>query len=140
MRRNRIRLPAAMAATAVILVAGSASAAQQANTVEMLLQQCEAYVSEDAENPSRMTCENTIWSTLQAMDVSRKVDPAFRPPYCKPEGTQISIREGADLFVKYVNEHLGGHASALIIPECGHNDRCVYTTDAALPAIFPPVP
>jgi hypothetical protein len=94
-----------MAATAVILVAGSASAAQQANTVEMLLQQCEAYVSEDAENPSRMTCENTIWSTLQAMDVSRKVDPAFRPPYCKPEGTQISIREGADLFVKYVNEH-----------------------------------
>jgi len=52
-----------------------------------------------------MTRENTICSTLQATDFSKKVDPAFRPPYCKPEGTEISIREGADLFVKYVNEH-----------------------------------
>jgi len=24
------------------------------------------------------------------------------------------------------------------VPECGHNDRCVYTTDAVLPIIFPP--
>jgi len=104
-RRNSTRLPALIVAMAAILAAGSASAAQQPNTAETLLQQCEAYVSEDAENPSRMTCENTIWSTLQAVDFSKKVDPAFRPPYCKPEGTEISIREGADLFVKYVNEH-----------------------------------
>ena len=24
-----------------------------------------------------------------------------------------------------------------IVPECGHNDRCVFTTDAVLPLIFP---
>jgi hypothetical protein len=23
------------------------------------------------------------------------------------------------------------------VPECGHNDRCVFTTDAVLPLIFP---
>jgi len=27
-----------------------------------------------------------------------------------------------------------------IVSECGHNDRCVYTTDAVLPVIFPHVP
>jgi pimeloyl-ACP methyl ester carboxylesterase len=49
-------------------------------------------------------------------------------------------RARGEAFVKYVNERLGGRARALIVPECGHNDRCVYTTDAVLPVIFPPVP
>ena len=46
-------------------------------------------------------------------------------------------RARGEAFVKYINEHLGAKASVMIIPECGHNDRCVYTTDAALPVIFP---
>jgi hypothetical protein len=25
------------------------------------------------------------------------------------------------------------------VPECGHNDRCMYTTDAVFPVIFPKV-
>lgn len=112
MRRTKIRLAFPIAAGA-ILAAGLAvlspgtgwAAGQEPNTAETLLQQCEAYVSEDAENQARMTCENTIWSILQAMDYSPKVDPSFKAPYCKPEGTQISIREGADLYVKYVNAH-----------------------------------
>ena len=37
----------------------------------------------------------------------------------------------------YINARLGASAKALIVPECGHNDRCVYTTDAVLPVIFP---
>src|SRR5215475_1628627 len=109
MRRIRLAFPIAAAAIlsagAAIVAPGPARAAQEPNTAETLLQQCEAYVSEDAENQARMTCENTIWSILQAMDYSPKVDPSFKAPYCKPEGTQISIREGADLYVKYVNAH-----------------------------------
>ena len=31
-------------------------------------------------------------------------------------------------------------AKLAIVPECGHNDRCVYTTDTVLPVIFPRVP
>jgi hypothetical protein len=106
MRRSKIRLPGPTAAVAAILAAGPVAAAPQApNTTRELLRQCEAYVAEDAEDTSRMTCENTIWSTLKAMDFSKRLDPAFRPPYCKPEGTEISVRQGADLFVTYVNEN-----------------------------------
>jgi hypothetical protein len=39
--------------------------------------------------------------------------------------------------VKYIDEQLGATSKMLIVPECGHNDRCVYTTDAVLPVIFP---
>ena len=46
-------------------------------------------------------------------------------------------RARGEAFVNYLNSHPGGHATAVIVPECGHNDRCVYTTDAVLPLIFP---
>jgi hypothetical protein len=48
-------------------------------------------------------------------------------------------RARGEAFVKYLNERLGGHAKAMIVPECGHNDRCVYTTDEVLKVIFPAV-
>jgi pimeloyl-ACP methyl ester carboxylesterase len=48
-------------------------------------------------------------------------------------------RARGEAFVKYVNERLGGHAKVIIVPECGHNDRCVYTTDEVLKVIFPAV-
>jgi len=46
-------------------------------------------------------------------------------------------RARGEAFVKYVNETLGAKHKAIIVSECGHNDRCVYTTDAVLPVIFP---
>ncbi len=46
-------------------------------------------------------------------------------------------RARGEAFVTYVNGKLGGHAQILIVPECGHNDRCVFTTDTVLPVIFP---
>jgi hypothetical protein len=48
-------------------------------------------------------------------------------------------RARGEAFVNFVNTRLGGHARVMIVPECGHNDRCVYTTDAVLPIIFPSV-
>ena len=59
------------------------------------------------------------------------------------DGSPNAMAQGAtrrargEAFVKYVNEEMGGRAKVLIIPECGHNDRCVYTTDTVLPVIFP---
>jgi hypothetical protein len=47
-------------------------------------------------------------------------------------------RARGEAFVKFINERLGAHAKVLIVPECGHNDRCVFTTDAVLGVIFPP--
>jgi len=46
-------------------------------------------------------------------------------------------RARGEAFIKYLNERLGGKARALIVPECGHNDRCVFTTDTVLPVLFP---
>jgi pimeloyl-ACP methyl ester carboxylesterase len=47
-------------------------------------------------------------------------------------------RARGEAFVKYLDEHLGAaNSRVLIVPECGHNDRCVFTTDAVLAALFP---
>jgi pimeloyl-ACP methyl ester carboxylesterase len=40
-------------------------------------------------------------------------------------------------FAKYVNEKLGAKHTVVVVPLCGHNARCMYTSDVALPLIFP---
>src|SRR4051812_45552367 len=46
-------------------------------------------------------------------------------------------RARGEAFFKYVKETLGANANAIIVPECGHNDRCMFTTDVVLPVLFP---
>jgi len=46
-------------------------------------------------------------------------------------------RARGEAFVKFVNEQLGAQHKVQIVPECGHNDRCIYTTDTVFPVIFP---
>ena len=46
-------------------------------------------------------------------------------------------RARGEAFFKYVNDVLGAKHKAIIVPECGHNDRCIYTTDVVFPAVFP---
>ena len=46
-------------------------------------------------------------------------------------------RARGEAFFKYITETLGAHHSAMIVPECGHNDRCMFTTDIVFPVIFP---
>ena len=46
-------------------------------------------------------------------------------------------RARGEAFVKFVNEEMGATHQAIIVPECGHNDRCIYTTDVVFPVIFP---
>ncbi len=40
-------------------------------------------------------------------------------------------------FGKYVNETLGAKHAVVVVPLCGHNARCMFTADVALPLIFP---
>jgi len=40
-------------------------------------------------------------------------------------------------FVTYIARALGAHPTVTIVPLCGHNARCMFTADAALPALFP---
>ena len=59
------------------------------------------------------------------------------------DGSPSAMAQGAtrrargEAFVNYIDQRLGATSKALIVPECGHNDRCVYTTDAVLAVIFP---
>ena len=46
-------------------------------------------------------------------------------------------RARGEAFFKYVTETLGAKHVAIIVPECGHNDRCIFTTDVVFPVIFP---
>ena len=46
-------------------------------------------------------------------------------------------RARGEAFMEYVNDSLGAKHKAIIVPECGHNDRCIYTTDIVFPVIFP---
>ena len=40
-------------------------------------------------------------------------------------------------FAKYVNQKFGAQHKAVIVSLCGHNARCMFTADTALPMIFP---
>jgi len=42
-----------------------------------------------------------------------------------------------EAFGKFVNEKLGAHHVVKIVPECGHNARCMFTSEDALPVLFP---
>jgi pimeloyl-ACP methyl ester carboxylesterase len=46
-------------------------------------------------------------------------------------------RARGEAFVKYIDEKLGAGHKAVIVPECGHNDRCIFTTDIVFPFVFP---
>src|SRR5689334_14703488 len=58
---------------------------------------------------------------------------------CMAMAQGATRRARGEAYVKYVNERLGAKHDIRIVPECGHNDRCVYTTDLVLPIIFPKV-
>ena len=56
---------------------------------------------------------------------------------CPAMAQGATRRARGEAYVKYVNEQLGAKHAIQIVPECGHNDRCIFTTDAVLPVIFP---
>ena len=56
---------------------------------------------------------------------------------CPAMAQGATRRARGEAYVKYINEKFGAKHPIQIVPECGHNDRCVYTTDAVLPVIFP---
>ncbi|HVZ49494.1 MAG TPA: alpha/beta fold hydrolase, partial [Gemmatimonadaceae bacterium] len=47
-------------------------------------------------------------------------------------------RARGEAFFKYITDVMGAkHSKAIIVPECGHNDRCIFTTNVVFGAIFP---
>jgi pimeloyl-ACP methyl ester carboxylesterase len=46
-------------------------------------------------------------------------------------------RARGEAFVKFIADSLGGKSKAIIVPECGHHNRCVFTTNEIFPILFP---
>jgi pimeloyl-ACP methyl ester carboxylesterase len=46
-------------------------------------------------------------------------------------------RARGEAFVKFITDSLGAKPNVIIVPECGHNDRCIFTTNEVFPVIFP---
>ena len=40
-------------------------------------------------------------------------------------------------YARYANEKLGAKHSVVIVPLCGHNARCMYTSETGLEVLFP---
>jgi hypothetical protein len=40
-------------------------------------------------------------------------------------------------FAKYVSQKYGAQHKVVVVSLCGHNARCMFTSEAALPLIFP---
>lgn len=46
-------------------------------------------------------------------------------------------RARGEALVKFIADSLGGKPRAMIVAECGHHNRCVFTTKEVFPVIFP---
>ena len=42
-----------------------------------------------------------------------------------------------EAYARYVAEKFHAHHSVTVVPQCGHDGRCMYTSEAALPILFP---
>jgi pimeloyl-ACP methyl ester carboxylesterase len=56
---------------------------------------------------------------------------------CPAMAQGATRRARGEAYAKFVNETLGAKHAVQIVPECGHNDRCIYTTDSVFPTVFP---
>ena len=86
-----------------MLSPGRASGDQNPIEAGTLLRQCEAMLSGVAEVTARLSCENTIRSTMRAIEQIKLENPGMKIAYCAPG--EISVTRGATLYVEYVNAH-----------------------------------
>ena len=56
---------------------------------------------------------------------------------CTAMAQGATRRARGEAYAKFVTEKQGAKHAIAIVSECGHNDRCVYTTTEVLPIIFP---
>lgn len=105
-----MRLTGFLLTMGAVAVVGTGLTAAEPNTnkPDMLLQQYHAMLSRKAGIVARVGCQDTIASTLRAIEQLKPDDPGMELAYCAPG--EISATQGATLYVKYVNTH----------PQTGH--------------------
>ena len=58
---------------------------------------------------------------------------------CRAMAQGPTRRARGEAYVKFINEKLGSKHAIQVVSECGHNDRCIFTTDDVLRVIFPKI-
>lgn len=56
---------------------------------------------------------------------------------CPAMAQGATRRARGEAFASYVNRKYGARQNAVIVPLCGHNARCMFTAEIALPLLFP---
>jgi hypothetical protein len=56
---------------------------------------------------------------------------------CPAMAQGATRRARGEAFAKYVKEKFGANHKVQIVSECGHNARCMFTSEEALPILFP---
>jgi hypothetical protein len=56
---------------------------------------------------------------------------------CPAAAQGASRLSRAQAFLKYLTEKHGAMHKLVVVPQCGHQARCVFTSDAVLPLLFP---
>jgi hypothetical protein len=56
---------------------------------------------------------------------------------CSAEAQGASRLTRGQAFFKYVTEKYGSKHKLVIVPQCGHSTRCMFTAEVALPILFP---
>ena len=87
-------------------------------------------------------------SQLQHQLVSRQVTYMLGEDDILPlsgfDGSCAAMAQGptrqarGQAYAKYVNEKLGGHHQVVVVTGCGHNGRCIYTSEPWLKIAFAP--
>jgi hypothetical protein len=56
---------------------------------------------------------------------------------CPANAQGPTRRARGEAFARYIDERYGARHQAMVIPYCGHEARCIFTSDLALPVLFP---
>jgi hypothetical protein len=56
---------------------------------------------------------------------------------CPAMAQGATRRARGEAYAKYVDEKFGAKHTVTVVPLCGHNGRCMFTSDIALPILFP---
>jgi len=70
-----------------------------------------------------------VISRFQYLPALQHVDPV------RVQGPTRRAR--GEAFFHYITTTLAAKHNAIIVPDCGHNDRCIFTTAIVLAVIFP---
>jgi len=91
-----------------------------------------------ADTPPKRLLENLVNWPVTLLAGAEDVVPAHGfESDCAAAAMGPTRRSRAEAYARYLQTHYHAKLDVVIVPACGHNDRCVYTHGVVLPLLFP---